>query len=188
MKKRGPKSKKKSKVSSETYREKILKIISEAQNPLRQTEIVDIFELHRNNNPDTDAEFISRSTIQSAASRELKKLVDNKQILQVDNKRYQIYTRENERQEIRRNIVDIVEFTGLQIYEFSDKVWAIKVAKGSLVEAERLFKQYLEEYCFEVSAIRHMIIIMLTCRKQHREQIKADLTDILKSSKLNTHN
>ena len=168
------------KVSSEIYREKFLKIISKASRPLRQCEIVDIFEEERNCNAVTDAEFLCRSTIQSAASRELPKLIADKKIIRLDEKYYQIYTRDDERAKIRKKILEEVRFAGDSIYEITDKVWAIQVERNSLTKAERLFNEYLEEYCFEVTAIRKMIIIMLTCRKQHRDNIRADLCNLLR--------
>lgn len=179
MKKMPKKSTPKTKVSSEIYREKFLKIISKASRPLRQCEIVDIFEKERNCNPITDVDYVSRSAIQSSASRELPKLVADKKIILIDEKFYQIYTREDERAKIRKKILEEILFTGDSVYEITDKVWAIQVEKSSLTKAERLFKEYLAEYCFDVTAIRKMIIIMLSCRKQYRDNIQLDLSALL---------
>ena len=94
-------------------------------------------------------------------------------------KHYQIYTREIERSDIRRQIIESINFSGTEVYEITEKVWAIQVMKEGLPEAVRLFKKYLKEYCFDVTAISKMIIIMLNCRKQQCDQIKSDITDML---------
>ena len=122
--------------------------------------------------------YVQRSTIQSAASRELPKLEDDKRIICID-KHYRIYTREIERSDIRRQIIESIKFSGTEVYEITEKVWAIQVRKESLPEAARLFKKYLKEYCFDITAISKMIIIMLNCRKQQRDQIKSDIADML---------
>ena len=104
---------------------------------------------------------------------------EKKKIILIDEKYYQIYTREDERAKIRKRILEEIHFTGDSVYEITDKVWAIQIEKSSLTKAEQLFKDYLDEYCFDVTAIRKMIIIMLTCRKQHRDNIQLDLGFLL---------
>lgn len=166
-------------ISAETYREIFYKIILNAKQPLIQARIVDIFFTEKNKGLDIfSSGYVQRSTIQSAASRELPKLEEDKQIICI-NKHYQIYTREIERSDIRRQIIESIKFSGIEVYEITEKVWAVQVKKESLPEAARLFKKYLKEYCFDVTAISKMIIIMLNCRKQQRDQIKSDITDML---------
>lgn len=170
-------------ISAETYREIFYKIILHAKEPLIQARIVDIFFKEKNKGLDIfSSGYVQRSTIQSAASRELPKLEEDKRIICID-KHYQIYTREIERSDIRRQIIESINFSGTEVYEITEKVWAIQVKKEGLPEAVRLFKKYLKEYCFDVTAISKMIIIMLNCRKQQRDQIKSDITDILVSRK-----
>lgn len=174
-----PKKDAKETVSTDIYRENFYKIIANAEQPLIQARIVDRYFDERNKGLDMfNPNYVQRSTIQSAASRELPNLESAKRIICID-KHYQIYTREIERAEIRRQIIDSINFAGTEVYEITEKVWAVQVKKESLPAAARLFKKYLKEYCFDVTAISKMMIIMLNCRKQHREQIKADIAEML---------
>jgi hypothetical protein len=169
-------------VSGEIYREKFLKIIKKSKKPLYQAQIVDMFDNEYNKSSEDEPDFISRTTIQSAASRELRKLVESKQVLLIDNKYYQLLTRENERALVRNQIINEITFTDDSIFEITEKVWAIKVSASDLKKADELFSQYLKEYCFEVTIVRKMIIIMLECRKQCRDAVKSDLLNLLQDA------
>ena len=164
-------------VDGKTYKESFFEIIKKSSRPLRQSEIALAYWEQRNHGLDEDSEhFVTLSAVQSGASQYLPKLVEDKRIITIDGKFYKVYTREDERAELRKHILKEVDFDCTAVYEVSKKVFAIKVKQGMIKTAARLLGDYFDQDCYGVVPVHGMVLIMFDCGEKKVREHRKDLT------------
>lgn len=165
-----------------TIKESVLKIVEEFYeadpdaDPPRQDEIVSRLSRIKKDLAGANSKYTYKlSNLQPQASRYLKILSNEKKIIKKEGSGYVPYDIKFKRKPIADKIKKEVIFTSPTLFKMNSYSVLIHVDPRSLYTAKILFKEYLEEDCFDVLQFDGYVLILLP--QKYADDMESDELD-----------